>query len=113
MTIQVTTKITFIVSAEQDVLDRREQQSLSSRAIVLVRQENSSMSFVKQINTSIPSSLRWFDIAVEEAVTRDMGTVVVVVVEVFDSFQNVLIFLGSFRGGRTGANNVPVGNRSW
>src|SRR5271169_3487632 len=83
MTIQATTKITFIVSVEQVVLDQRVLQSLFSRAIVLVRQENWSMSFVKQINTSIPSSLRWLDIAVE-AVTLDMDIVVVVAVEVLN-----------------------------
>ena len=30
------------------------------------------------------------------------------------SFQSVMLTcVGGFRGGRTGANNVPVGNRNW
>src|SRR5271169_1378856 len=81
-TIQIITKIMFIVSAEQVVLVQRELQSPFLQATVLDRLGNSLPSSVRPINTSILNSPKWLDIAAVEAVTRDTDTVVAVVVEV-------------------------------
>ena len=91
MTIQITTKTMFIELVELVVLVRKEPQLLFSQATVLNKQGNSSMSFVKQIKSSIPSLLRSQDIpAVGVIHVMDMvEDVVVVVEEVLNLFKSL------------------------
>src|SRR5277367_868596 len=69
-----TTSIVLVVPAAQD---QKELRSLSSQVIVLVKQGNLSMSFVKPTRSSIPDSQRWRDTAVEVAETLDTDMAVV------------------------------------
>jgi hypothetical protein len=83
MTTQAITKITYIVLVEQVALVQKELQSLYLQAIVLNKQGSLLMSFVKQINSSIPNSLKWLDIAAAEVILdTDMVVVVAAAVEV-------------------------------
>jgi len=45
--------------------------------------------------------------------TPVMATVAAVAVEVLNYIQDLANVLGGFRGGRTGSNNMPVGNKRW
>ena len=85
MTTLTTTKITFIVLAEQGVLVPREPLSPSSQVTIPAKPENWCKFSEKRINLSTRNSLKWQDMAEAEAI-RVTATVVVVVVVVAEVF---------------------------